>query len=114
MNNIIDFPAKSIRDWVIIERALNDALKAAGMPPQVQKRLIEKMKDFHPILDRDFDFSIPTPPINLPADQVNAMCATIGGKLRVALKEQLNAFTQALFIERLYREIEACREIGLL
>src|SRR5262245_43140834 len=66
MDNVVNFPSKTVRDWVVIERELILQLQNAGAPPSVRDRLVEKMKAFRPILDRDFDISVPTPPIRFP------------------------------------------------
>lgn len=114
MENIVNFPTKSVRDWLIIERALYDALKQAPVSASVEQRLVEKMKSFYQIMQRDFNFAIQPIEAPLPQAQLNAICSDIGKKMSVALNEQIHAFTNEIFFERFNREVEVCREIGIL
>lgn len=107
MENIIVFPTKSIRDWVIVERSMRDAFATANIPEQVHKTVIERMKSFWNILDFDLNLSFD---VNLSDPYLPQMTDNI----RIVLKEQINAFTSRLFLERFMREIDACHELGLL
>lgn len=112
--NIVNFPIKSVRDWLMIEREMKEIFLKGGVSSSVQARLIEKMKSFYELLDVEFNSSIDIVfPSILSREQTMAICSDISQKIGAASSEQLKAFTNKLFIDRLYREIDMCRELGL-
>ena len=46
MDNIIEFPTKSVRDWDTIEKSMLAELIKGDISQDVQDRLIENMKAF--------------------------------------------------------------------
>lgn len=115
MENIINFPTKSVRDWLIVERELKQQLSGFGFPTSANNRLVQVMKDFFEILDPDFNFSIQAPFSGaLSPDQRSSICADIGEQMGVLISERLQAFTQKLFFDRLHREIDICLELGMM
>jgi hypothetical protein len=99
MKNVVNFPTRPIRDWVLFERTIREEGAKAGIPSEVQTRVIEKLKPFYEALDFDLDLSI---------------SVSIGQKLSTASSEQLESFKSKLLVERVQREVDACREIGIL
>ena len=111
MSNVVSFPTRAVRDWLIIERSLRTELAALSIPDGAQSRLIERMKVFWGVLDRfDFNFSIQVEFTGAGNIDLN----TIGSQISAQAEERLHAFTNELFVDRLQREIEACRELGLI
>jgi len=113
MENVVDFPTKSVRDWLIIERTLKELLSRTRLPPDIQAGLIEKMKSFYALLDCSFAVSLN---IEIPdpggEDKAAAICSKIGEQVGARISEQLQAFTTRLLIERLLREFDICNELG--
>jgi len=115
MDNIVTFPTKFVRDWLIIERAMNDVFSQNEISPSAQARLTERMKSFYETLQLDFNFTIEVQfPDVLSNDQARSICSQIGEKIGAASSETLQAFTNKLMIERLYVEIDLCRALGIL
>jgi hypothetical protein len=99
MDNIINFPTNTVRDWVAMERALNEALQNAQFSSTTRARIIEKMKSFYDVLEPDINFSITTPfPPGVSKDQVDAICSDLSKQARTIMSERLQAFTKRLFI----------------
>ncbi|MGD0764227.1 MAG: hypothetical protein ABR929_13745 [Roseiarcus sp.] len=114
MAEIVNFPTKSVRDWLIVERALNDILSQARVSPAAHARIIDRMKAFYSTLDNDFTFSVNASfPHNITEAQAASLVSQIGEKLVVDLSEQLHAFTYKLFVERLNVEAELCGALGV-
>jgi hypothetical protein len=112
MENIINFPTKSVRDWVLIERTMEEEFSRLGIPLLVQIRLIENMKSFYQVLDFEFNFNTQIAfPGTIPIDNVNAICSEVGEKIGALSSKQLQIFTNKLFFDRLYREIDICRKL---
>jgi len=106
MDNIVNFPAKSVRDWLAIERTLKEVLAKGGAAPELQAAVIDKMKAFYDFIAA-FDFSLS---VNLshpiPVSARDAV-AELLESLRLALGERLKEFSNTLCVERINREIEA-------
>ncbi len=115
MDNIINFPTKSVRDWLVIERAMKEALEKSAAPPTAQERIVQRMKAFYDLLDPDLNFSIPVQfPGTISNEETLAISTQVSERASSLISEKLQAFTNSLFIERLYREIDACKEARLL
>lgn len=115
MSNIIQFPAKSVRDWTIIERALLEELSKNKFPSEVQQRLVDVMRSFYEALNLDFNFVMTAEfPPSLSSAQVSDLCSSISERVAQTSGELLQSFTNKLFFERLNREIAVCHELGLI
>ena len=57
MDNIIEFPTRSTRDWVTIERSLRIGLRQLNISAATEARLVDRMKTFWDTLELDFQFS---------------------------------------------------------
>lgn len=114
MGVVINFPTSSVRDWLTIERAMKDELLNLGISAATQLRLIEIMKSFFETLNFQFDLSVAVEfPGLLSKEQTSAICSDIGQKIGEQSSTQLQAFTKQLFFDRLHRELEVCRELGI-
>jgi hypothetical protein len=114
MGDIVNFPTKSVRDWLIIERAMNEAFSRDRVSSSVQTRLVERMKSFYKLLELDFNFTINAKfPSVISQDQINAICSEIGENIGAVGSEKLQAFTHKLFFDRLEVEMDLCRALHL-
>jgi len=114
MDNVINFPTKYTRDWTVIERELDKQLSEHGVSAAAKARIVERMKAFYEVIYGEFQVTFKTMPINLPKETIDAICADIAAQLRPQITEQLQALTYKIFFDRLNREIEGCRDVGLL
>jgi hypothetical protein len=111
---LINFPTKTVRDWLIIERAMNESLLESRLSPPAQARLVERMKAFYETLQLDFNFTINAEfPSSLSQEQIGAICMQIGEKAGMTATEKLQAFTNKLFFDRLTVEIDLCFALGI-
>jgi hypothetical protein len=114
VENIVNFPTKLVKDWTSIERPMRFELSKIGIPAgQVQERIVGIMHEFYELLsDIDIscklDIGLPVPP-----DAGAAIREEIGARISALQHERLQAYKHKLFMERLDREIVACRELGL-
>mgnify|MGYP005760673829 CR=1 FL=1 len=116
MENVIQFPTQPVRDWLLIERSMNETLESHRVSEAAHSRLVKIMKEFYQET-LNFKFNLSTAaefPGTLSANEVSSICSEIGNKIGKSSSEQLQAFTKSLFLERLRREVEVCRELGLL
>lgn len=116
MESIIQFTTQSVRDWLSIESTMNEALAKLSVSAAVHQRLVGAMKAFlQETLNFKIDLSISAEfPSSLSTAEVSEICSQIGIKIGQSSSEQIQSFTKSLFFERLNREIETCREFGLL
>lgn len=112
-DNIISFPTKAVRDWLIIERELLTQLSRNGFPESIHERICTRLKAFYEFCDPKikFDLHLDT---RVPAEAAVSLHSELGSKIGLALDDQLQAFTKRLVIERLNYEIDTCRELGLI
>lgn len=114
-DNIFQFPTKSVRDWAIIEREMKVQLDGRRCPEAVQDRLIRSMEAFYKTLEVDMNFSINAElPTSIGHDLATEIRASIGSDIGKQTSEILQAFTNKLWVDRLNREIDFCREMGLI
>lgn len=90
LENVIQFPTRSVRSWNSIRQITDEQLIKSGMPEFGRKRVIENMKKLFDALDVTLTF---TP--------------------EIPFEEQFQKFTSKLLLERLIREIEVCGELNL-
>ena len=106
MGTVVSFPTKSVRDWLIIERAMKDKFSELSVAAPVQNRLIEQMQAFYHLLDFQFNFSLDISfPDTLTKEQTSAICHDIRQQVTAAVEKHLQDFTNKLFNERLSREV---------
>jgi hypothetical protein len=115
MADVVDFPIKSVRDWLIIERELRTQLSNLWVSPAVQDRLTKKLKAFYQELDVSFNFSLKG--IQFPGimtrQQISTVTSEIGVGISALIEQRLQAYTTKLWIERMNREIDVCKELGI-
>ena len=108
MDEVRDFPTRAAREWFVIEREIKAHLAQFNVPPAVEKRLIITMKAFYAVIDESlgFKFDVPFP---VSPEQAEVLTST----MRTAFAESIHEFTNKLYFERLLREIDVCKELGL-
>jgi hypothetical protein len=115
VENVVNFPAKSVRDWLIIERGIKEELEIQNIPLDVRTRIIDGMKSLHEICDFPSDFQISVAfPNKLSQAEITSICSDIGEKVGAIFSERLQALTERIRVERVHREMNICRELGLL
>jgi hypothetical protein len=113
MGEVIHFPTRSVRDWLTIERAMDEALSNNSVSPTVHARLVERMKAFYQTLELDFRFSVDVEVPELSDEERRALLTEIGEKIGAVSGEKLQAFTHKLFFERLAVEMDLCRALNI-
>lgn len=110
--NLVQFPTKAVRDWATLERSLRPAFLEAGLSEAAEDRLLQVMKEFYEgVLSADLDLTIPA--FSVEHANPETLAAAIKAHFSAALEEQLHAFTNRLFIDRLKREMDFIHELGL-
>ena len=105
MADIIPFPTKSVRDWVVLEKTFRDALANNGVTdPAAIAHIVGRMRPFVDLCNRDFSDSVP---LTLPGNTTIEQHAA----LRSALEDAFGRFeksrqqlTNELLLDRLIVE----------
>jgi hypothetical protein len=112
--NVVNFPTGPVRDWALIERAMREEFRLLAMPESAQATLVGIMKSFHDLLDFQLNLSVDVSfPGTISRRQAAAVRSQIGEGLSAQCTEQLNGLKERLFVERLGREVDLARELGL-
>ncbi len=91
MDNILNFPSKSIQDWQAIKKTIKQYLESAGESEALMKKVLERMK---PVIEEfSYEFEIPS---NLSPDLII----------------ELQKHTSKLIHSRLVVEIELAKALG--
>jgi hypothetical protein len=93
VENVIEFPTKSVRDRASLERAIRDGLNDEGLPPKNIETVIANMSGFIDALCFDFNFSIST------ADAISI------SRQMHEFQSLLDSRTNALISERVKMEV---------
>lgn len=122
MENIIQFPTKSVRDWLVIEQSMNDGLSSLGMSEAVHQRLVKIMKAFWQET-LSFQFNLSTTiifPDPLSRDEVSSICSQLGKNIGVLVRSnskilQKSYFSKGLIVRSIFVVSLACNhDCGLL
>lgn len=99
----MQFPTQSVRDSVTIERSMNDALVKLSISDAMHQRLVGVMRSFfQETLYFRINLGVSAGfPSSLSPDDVAGICLQIGQKIGDSNSEQLQSFTNPLFLERL-------------
>lgn len=112
MDNIVEFPTRSVRGWAKIEHSLRLKFTQESKPIEMQDYIISRMKEFHGRLDMPISMPVSMSinvPLGLSAKSENALRETITMSVNKAFKhhvQKLHKKTDQLFLERLEFEIE--------
>jgi len=103
MANIIPFPSNSARTWAETERWLRDIARRAGVGEEVGSMLATRIRPLFDLLDEPVSVSVTLP--EACAGLLEAQQDVFG----VAIQERNNR----ILMERIYREIEVYKRLGL-
>ena len=82
MKNVLNFPTKTVRDWLIIEREMKIELPKLGLSSASQFRVISRMKVFFEILNFELDYSFSIEwPTSLSRDQITSITSTLSSAI---------------------------------
>ena len=56
-DKIVPFPTKAVRDWIGVERQIDELLANIGLLPEAKLRIKERLKTFNDMLAVTFDLS---------------------------------------------------------
>jgi hypothetical protein len=114
MAEIFVFPTKPA-GWAAIEHELRANLLQLGHSEEVQDRLAVNLKPFWEMLEQPHNLNFPGPviPAVINAEQVAAFRAALENNISAATTMMWQAFREKLFYERMYRELDICKELGL-
>lgn len=90
MDNIIEFPTKSVRNYSEIERGLREVLHRAGATESITNTVLQNMDEFIRLLSFDFNFSIPVESASALECQFNDFNKAFIEFIRKLLAERLN------------------------
>lgn len=104
MADILRFPTKSVRDWRIIEEALNRTLIQAGADDSTRAAIIDRMKSFCSKIAKEFDFSFDLSLPSLTREQRDALQDSLERGVQRAAS-QIHEMTSEILLDRLLLEI---------
>lgn len=105
MAEILPFPTKSVRDWRIIQEALNRTLIQAGADDSARTAIIDRMKSFCSKIAREFDFSFDLPLPPLTKEQRDALQDSLKQGVERAAT-QIHEMTSEILLDRVLLEIQ--------
>lgn len=106
MTNIIEFPTRSVQNWVASEHGMREVLRTAGAPPEMIEEVCKRMRPVFKRLQFTFAATLKFPmpasatpeEITTAADAVKAVCRD--------LERQIREFSMRVMLERLSTETE--------
>ena len=106
MTNIIEFPTRSVQNWVANEHGMRAVLRTAGAPPEMIDELCKRMR---PVVEQlQFTFAatltFPMPAAATPEESAAAVDAVRA--VRRDLERQIREFSIRVMLERLGTETE--------
>ena len=106
MAQVIQFPAKVVRDWRMMEESIRRILLDGDADATAIEAIVDRMKGFFELCTREFSAtsSYELPSLATPAqrESVNAALQGLGSQFATWLHQ----FTAALLVDRLKVEIE--------
>ena len=102
-SNVIEFPTRAVRDWIILERTFRGILERSGAPPEMMEEVCARMKEAIEKFNGQFKFALELPPLPERLKKI------IDDALQRATKEladQVHEYTNQLIFDRLQLEVE--------
>ena len=104
--NIIEFPTRAVREWIMVERTIREVLEQVGASAEMTEEVCARMKDVYERYNRMFTLALKLPlPEYLSLDQRRAIDDSIRNAVEGLTKEIHDYSSQVLF-DRLCLEIE--------
>jgi hypothetical protein len=103
VSNVIQFPIRAVREWIILERSFRGILERSGASPEMMEEVCARMKEAQEKFDCEFKLALELPP--LP----EGLKTIIDGAMQKATKEladQVHEYTNQLRLDRLQMEIQ--------
>lgn len=104
LGELIEFPAKVLQGWDIIEKTLREIFQNEGSSIKMQDSVLAKMKGVFQRYSIQFSVTVELPE-NLTQDQNAAVSSAVGMAFR-DYEKQLNDFMNHILLDRLLLEIE--------
>jgi len=104
--NIIEFPTRSVREWIKVERTIRETLEQAGASQEMTEEVCGRMKEVYEKYDRVFTFALGLPlPEHLSLEQRRAIDNSIRNAVE-GLTKEIHEYTNQVLFDRLCIEIE--------
>ena len=102
-SNVIEFPTRSVRDWIGYERVIQKHMQESGASPEMIKQVCTRMKEAFPKFAASFEFRFDMP--RLPQGLGTAVQDSINKALE-KFREEIHEYTNQIIFDRLCLEIE--------
>lgn len=102
-SNVIEFPTRAVRDWVVMERTIQEIMQEGGGSTEMIKEVCGRMKETWEKYNTQFGFALELP--QLPP----VLARAINDSVQKAIKDlvdQIHEYTSKIFYDRLLLEIE--------
>lgn len=102
-SNVIEFPIRAVREWIILERSFRVILERSGASPEMMEEVCARMKEAQEKFNGEFKFALELPPLPEELKRI------IDGAIQKATKEladQVHEYTNQLRLDRLKLEVE--------
>lgn len=104
--NIIEFPTRAVREWIMIEKTIRGVLEEAGASPEMTEEVCARMKDVYEKYNHMFTLALKLPlPEYMSFEERSAVDDAIRNAVE-GLKMDIHEYTSQVLFDRLRLEIE--------
>ena len=102
-SNVIQFPTRAVREWIILERHFQDILERSGASPEMTEEVCARMKEAAEKFNGEFKFALELPP--LPEGLKGIIDDAIQKAAKI-LADQVHEYSWKIMLDRLQLEID--------
>jgi hypothetical protein len=104
--NVIEFPTRVVREWIMVEKTIREVLEQAGASPEMTKEVCARMKGVYEKYNRMLTLALKLPlPEYLSMEQRRAIDDAIRNAVE-DFKKQIHEYSSQVLLDRLCLEIE--------
>ena len=104
--NVINFPTRAVREWVMVEITIRDVLEEAGASSKMIKEICARMKDLYEKYNQRYTFALKLPlSDHVPLEQQRAIEDAVRNAVE-GLEMDIYEYSSQVLFDRLCLEIE--------
>ena len=102
-SNVIEFPTRTVRDWIAVQNIIEKNLQQGGASPEMIQEVCARMKESWERLDIQLRFVLELP--SLPEELRNIINNSVQKALE-GLAKQIHEYSTQVLFDRLLLEIQ--------